>query len=499
MPNHDVIVVGGGPGGSTSATLLAKTGARVLLVDRKRFPRYQIGESLLPATVHGVCALLGVSEDIHAAGFVRKRGGTFRWGASPTPWTFDFGNSPVNQSLEFNYAYQVERAKFDEILLRNAQRNGVEVREGVAVVGALQEEGRVIGVELTDDSGGRSTAHARFVVDASGNQSRLHRYAGERVYSSFFQNVALFGYFEDAGRLPEPNEGNIFSCTFPYGWFWYIPLSPTLTSVGAVISKQHADRLRAGPERAMAEMIAACPEIRDLLATARRVDHGIYGRYRVRKDYSYTSSRFWAPGLVLVGDAACFVDPVFSSGVHLATYSGMLAARTIATILSGDMEEDVGSALYEERYRSEFSVFFDFLISFYDMHKDEDSYFWRARKILGGAGPADDAFLQLVAGAGTTVPEFLRLRERSGDLFQLRVESTVDPGKRPALFEALLKELDVSQVHLRAVSRQVSVASPDGLDRELEFHRAGDPAARLGYRASDDGLHWEPVAGSTSP
>src|SRR5437762_2007897 len=102
--NHDAIIVGGGPGGSTAATLLAKAGARVLLVEKEKFPRYQIGESLLPATVHGICRLLGVSDDLHAAGFIKKRGGTFRWGKHPTPWTFDFGSAEVNQILEFNFA-----------------------------------------------------------------------------------------------------------------------------------------------------------------------------------------------------------------------------------------------------------------------------------------------------------------------------------------------------------------------------------------------------------
>lgn len=241
----------------------------------------------------------------------------------------------------------------------------MEVREKTGATGIIHEEGRIAGVVLQDGAGRMSDARARFVIDASGNQSRLHAHAGERVYSQFFQNVALFASFDGAGRLPHPNSGNIFSCISPYGWFWYIPLSATLTSVGAVVAKGHAERLQAGPERAMREFVDACPEIKALLLGATRVESGMYGSYRVRKDYSYINSGFWTPGLVLVGDAACFVDPVFSSGVHLATYSGMLAARSIATILRGEMPENVGLDLYERRYRSEFSVFYDFLLSFY--------------------------------------------------------------------------------------------------------------------------------------
>lgn len=436
----------------------------------------------------------GVSDDLHAAGFIKKRGGTFRWGKHPAPWTFDFGSAGVNQALDFNFSYQVERAKFDELLLNNARRHGVEVREETAVSDVIQENGRCCGVTLRNGSGGSTEARAEFVIDASGNQSRLHARAGERVFSKFFQNVALFGYFEGGKRLPAPLSGNIFSCVFPYGWFWYIPLSETLTSVGAVVAREHAAKLQAGPEQAMAEFIKACPEIKKLLAHATRVEQGIYGTYRVRKDFSYVNSRFWAPGLVLVGDAACFVDPIFSSGVHLATYSGMLAARSVATILKGGMPEALGLDIYERRYRLEYSVFYDFLIAFYDMHQDEKSYFWKARKVLGSEEAGNDAFLQLVAGAGTTVAEFVRLRERSGELFQLRVNTTVDPTTRPELLRELMKEREVAQMHMRAASRSARVGAQDGLDAPLDFNPEGDPATNDGYQVSPDGLYWEVVS-----
>ena len=220
----------------------------------------------------------------------------------------------------------------------------------------------------------------------------------------------------------------------------------------------------------------------------------MYGGYRVRKDYSYLNSRFWAPGLVLVGDSACFVDPIFSSGVHLATYSGMLAARSIATILKRKMPEALGLDLYERRYRLEYSVFYDFLLAFYDMHQDEQSYFWNARKVLGSEEAANHAFLQLVAGGGTTVAEFLRLREKCGELFQLRVDSTVNPDKRPELLRTLMKDRDVTQVHLRAAARSVQMGTHDGLDAPLNFNPEGDPATNDGYRVSPDGLYWEPLA-----
>src|SRR5262249_15378458 len=134
----------------------------------------------------------------------------------------------------------------------------------------------------------------------------------------------------------------------------------------------------------------------------RRVTQGPYGQFRVRKDYSYSNERFWAPGLALVGAAACFIDPVFSSGGHLATYSALLAARSINTCLAGDLAEDACFGELEARYRREFQVFYDFLMAFYDMHRSEDSYFWTARKILNTEEKDNEAFVRLVAGLSSS-------------------------------------------------------------------------------------------------
>lgn len=401
---YDVIVVGGGPAGSTVSTLVAKHGHRVLLLEKESFPRYQIGESLLPATVHGVARLLGAHEEIERAGFTVKHGGTFRWGANPEPWTFDFAVSG-RMAGPTSYAYQVERAKFDKILLDNAAKNGVDVRERHAVIDVLREnagdntEERISGVRYRDQDGAEHTASARYVVDASGNTSRLHGNAGgERVYSEFFRNLALFSYWEGGGRMPAPSEGNILCVAFDAGWFWYIPLSPTLTSVGAVVHPEHASLVQGDPEQAMRELIASCPMIAEKLANATRVTEGIYGQLRVRKDWSYRSTSFVNPGMVLVGDAACFVDPVFSSGVHLATYGATLAARSINSCLSGELTEKESFAEFESRYRREYALFYEFLVGFYDLHQPEDSYFWSARKVANTATTDLESFINLVGG-----------------------------------------------------------------------------------------------------
>jgi halogenation protein CepH len=398
----DVVVVGGGPGGSAVSTLIAGQGHRVLLLEKEHFPRYQIGESLLPATVHGIGRLLGVSQTLAEAGFMPKRGGTFQWGEKPEPWTFAFAASDVF-SGPTSTAYQVERMKFDQILLDNARDKGVEVREGARVEDVLDSGGRIGGVVYTDEDGVRTTVRSRFVIDASGSTSAIRdRVGGSRRYSEFFRNLALFGYFEGGARLPEPNSGNILCAAFDAGWFWYIPLTATLTSVGAVLRPDALDLARGDKERALTGLIDRCPLIAQHLAHARRVDSGPYGEIRVRKDYSYDRDRFWRHGMVLIGDAACFIDPVFSSGVHLATYSALLAARSINTVLSGeDPDEDSCFAEFAARYRREYSVFHDFLVSFYDLHQDHESYFWKAKKVTSNNASPLQSFAELVGGGAS--------------------------------------------------------------------------------------------------
>jgi halogenation protein CepH len=396
----DVVIVGGGPGGSTLASLVALQGHRVVLLEKETFPRYQIGESLLPSTIHGICRLTGVSEKLAKAGFTRKRGGTFKWGANPEPWTFSFSVSP-KMSGETSHAYQVERSKFDQILLEHARELGTDVRENCAVTDVLTEGDRVVGVAYTGPDGATETVRARYVVDASGNKSRLYKHVGSRVYSEFFRNIAVFGYFENGKRLSPPNSGNILSVAFDGGWFWYIPLSDTLTSVGAVVRRELADKIQGDPQDALRGLIAECPLISEYLRDATRVTEGQYGEIRVRKDYSYHATKFWRPGMALVGDAACFIDPVFSSGVHLATYSALLAARSINSVLAGVVDEPAAFLEFELRYRREFSVFYEFLMSFYDLHASEDSYFWSAKKITKTTSSELESFVELVGGVSS--------------------------------------------------------------------------------------------------
>jgi FAD-dependent halogenase len=483
----DVVVVGGGPGGATLAALVAMQGHRVVVLEKEKFPRWQIGESLLPSTVHGVCRLTGVADELAQAGFTVKRGGTQRWGANPEPWTFAFSVSP-KLAGQTSFAYQVERSRFDKILLDHARRMGADVREECTVGDIVSDDERVRGVSYTDADGKSGQIRARYVVDASGNKSRTHKHVGgSRKYSDFFRSLALFGYFEGGKRLPPPNSGNILSAAFDSGWFWYIPLRPNLTSVGAVVRREMASKIQGDPEEALQALIAECPMISDYLRDAKRVTEGEYGQLRVRKDYSYLNTKFWRPGMVLVGDAACFVDPIFSSGVHLATYSALLAARSINSVLAQVVDEEAAFREFERRYRREYGVYYEFLVAFYDMHVSENSYFWSAKKVTKNTSSELESFVELLGGVSSgeaalaeAEPLAQHYKVRSSefaeavDTLVANKEQSMLPVFRSSIVQEVMQE--GTQIQARALLRE---------DAQTEV-----PLFENGLIPSPDGLLW---------
>lgn len=485
---YDLIVVGGGPSGSTLSTLVAMRGGKVLLLDKEKFPRYTIGESLLPSTINGIAVLLGCDQEIHDAGFVWKNGGTFRWGSNPQPWkfTFDSGRSLQGKT---SWAYQVERMKFDDILLQNAKRKGVEVREECAVSRVLEDGDRVVGVRYQDADGETHEVYAKYVADASGNTSRINKQAGgRRIYSDYFRNVAVFGYFEGGDRLPPPNDGDIFCPTFKDGWFWYIPLSEGKTSVGAVVHREAAGRIQGNPERALMEFINDSPEIKHKLRNATRITEGVYGEVRVRKDYSYQHTQFWRPGMLLVGDAACFVDPVLSSGVHLATYGGLVAARSVNAVLDGSVDEKKAFDEFELRYRTEYRKFYEFLIAFYNINADPESYFWEAKRVTDAEDASSlQAFAELVGGtasgelaltdAGALRSEIL---DSSEDL-QGSIDRLIDEGNENN--NPLQNSKTVRGVLQASADMQIRALLGRGIGKEKPFYEGG-------LVTSADGLAW---------
>jgi halogenation protein CepH len=329
------------------------------------------------------------------------------------------------------------------------------------------------------------------VIDASGNKSRIYpNVGGSRKYSEFFRGLALFGYFENGKRLPRPNSGNILCAAFDSGWFWYIPLSETLTSVGAVVRRELASKVQGDPEQALQALIEECPMIKEYLAGARRVTEGQYGQVRVRKDYSYDNTKFWRPGLALVGDSACFIDPVFSSGVHLATYSALLAARSINSVMAQIVDEETAFHEFELRYRREYGVFYQFLMSFYDMHISEQSYFWSAKKVTKNTHSELESFVDLVGGLSSGEAAFTemasvaqRFKDRSKefadaiDEFVAGQERSMLPLFKSSVVRRAMRE--GSQIQARAVL---------GEDAEAEL-----PLFDGGLVCSADGMFWSGV------
>ncbi len=488
----DVVVIGGGPSGSTVAAVAALRGRRTLVLESELFPRYQIGESLLPSTVHGVCRLIGAADAVANAGFVRKLGGTFKWGSNPDPWTFAFSVSP-RVAGPTAFSYQVERMKFDKILLDNASRIGAEVRHQCTATRILEEDDRVSGVWYYDAHRTERLVRARYVIDASGHKSRIYRaVGGSRNYSDFFRNLALFGYFRNAKRLPEPNSGNIFCVAFESGWFWFIPLTAMITSVGVVVNHELAEEIQGNPEKMLHKLIGECPLIADYLTGAERITDGEYGRIRVRKDYSYSHSRFWRPGFALVGDAACFVDPVFSSGVHLATHGALLAGRSLNSVMEGIVDEETAFQEFEVRYRHEYRVFYEYLMSFYAMNLDRESYFWKAKEITRSSYPELEAFVDLVGGISSG--DF-NLAGSGGKAMALQVRAE-SMGLANAVQQVAGSGSDSVAPLLQAPVFQKAIQESEKVLARAQFgarFNTEQPLLADGLISSADGLLWVPT------
>jgi flavin-dependent dehydrogenase len=372
--------------------MLARQGWQVLLLERAHFPRDHIGESLLPASIP-VLEELGVLPAVQTAGFLQKWGATMVWGKDKTPWSWYFRET--NQ--QYPHAYQVWRPAFDQLLLENSRTYGVDVREGHHVVDVLFEDGGASGVRYMTDDAASGIAQARFVVDASGQSGLLGRMLQLRRWDAFFQNLAVYGYFAGAQRLPTPDDTNIFIEAYPHGWLWNIPLHTGWMSVGAVVdSHTGQEGLRhSGPQRFLAEQLAQAPYTAHMLQKA-QLAAGPF----VVKDWSYTSNHLVGDGYILVGDAACFVDPLFSSGVHLALMAGVLAAAYVTSALKDPSMRAAAGQMYTALYRKEYEHFRAMAQLFYASNRTADSYFWEARRLLGGADTLSPrhAFIRAVAG-----------------------------------------------------------------------------------------------------
>jgi FADH2-dependent halogenase len=369
--DFDVVVIGGGPGGSSAATALARLGRRVLLLEREPFPRFHIGESQLPWS-NEVFQALGVHETIAAAGFVRK------WGASF--WTID---GAVEQYADFSEAvetptpqtFQVPRATFDDLLLRHSEKCGVAVRERHRALDAVFDPAGVT-VRFADAEDGEHAVRAGVVVDASGRSGFLAKKFGRHAFDPLLRNIAVHAQYENIPSLPGRRAGDIRMFTRPdMGWLWLIPLSETVTSVGAVIPQVvHRRESKATPEESLAHYLDGTPSAARLLAAARRVTPAQFDA-----DYSYLGTTLAGDRWVAIGDAAAFLDPIFSTGVLLAMQGGIDAAAAIdAGLREGDLSTRRFTA-YERIVRARYHHFRRFAVGFYNPHF-RDLWFRRTKR-----------------------------------------------------------------------------------------------------------------------
>lgn len=395
----DVIVIGGGPAGATTAAILASEGVRVVLFEAERFPRHHVGESLQPATIELLQSYLGLGAALAEQGFARKYGAVYVWGETRDPWSVLF-DARLERDLPkldeasllagpYEHAFQVLRERFDAILLEQAARRGADVREGVSVAAPILEGERVVGVRLRSGE----EVRAPLVVDASGQTCLLGRKLELLATVPDMNATATYCYYDGAGGVPGPLARHVqLVVALNEGWAWFIPVSPERTSVGLVVR----ERGRMSAER-FDQLVAEA----ELPLTGARAVHDESGeKLYFARDWSFAQKTAAGPGFVLVGDAACFVDPILSGGVDFAVRGACNAALAILTSLRAPSAGDQALERYDRSLRKEYRAYLRLARYWYGNNRSVNGLFWEARAEI----PADSlstplrAFVYLTSG-----------------------------------------------------------------------------------------------------
>jgi flavin-dependent dehydrogenase len=441
MKRATVAIVGAGPAGCVAALALHQLGHEVEIYEKGRFPRYRVGESLLPGTL-SILSRLGLQERIDAAGFVTKPSATFLWGQDQPPWTFSFA-TPKTAPWVFGHAIQVKREEFDQLLLDAVKERGIGVREGTTVTGVITSAPDRVTLRLRQDDG-VAAVESDFVIDAGGVGSPLARQLKVRRYDEFYKSFAVWSYF----RCPEPFAGDLkgttYSITFEDGWVWMIPLKGDVYSVGLVVDRSKAAQVKElGPDRFYRETLPKATRAMQILGDAEIID-----QVRIVHDWSYDAEWFSAGRYFLCGDAACFTDPLFSQGVHLATQSAVSAAAAIDRITREPAEARAVHQWYNRSYRETYEQYHEFLASFYTFASftEPESEFWRRRRI----SESDDDRLSTrqwfsrLAGRGTgaAAPPVADFRNRASTMI------SIGRHQRPDLSDEFSEnELNLARMH----------------------------------------------------
>jgi FADH2-dependent halogenase len=413
--HSDVIVIGGGPAGSTVAARLAQLGRSVRVFEKERFPRFHIGESLLPCSVP-LFTELGVLPLLEDGRFLKKFAAEFVSADGSRQQRYPFADGML---AGFPSAFEVDRALFDQVLLEHAERQGAVVEQGCQVQKFSCELAGGVQVVVRDAVGEERSETAELLVDASGQSALLPSRLGLRQMEPGLRNVAVFSHFEGATRKTGDEEGDISIVLVNEGWWWVIPLRGNRTSVGLV---GRAKTLGAKPDEAfLAARIAECPYLKERLASATRV-----APVRTISDWSYKSQALCGDRWLLVGDAGAFIDPVFSTGVQLGMTAAFDAATEIDRALAERRFERSRFVPYERRVRRLVSTYTEFVKGFYTpefaelLLQPSDAFALRAAvtSLLAGHGKRTFglswrvALFYLLVRVNRYVPLVPRLQER---------------------------------------------------------------------------------------
>lgn len=435
---YDVIIIGAGPGGATAGLVLARAGVKVLILEKGQHPRFHIGESILPRN-YPLIQELGLEAQLKALPHMKKLGAEFAMGNDPNSSRFSFKMGLVDGSQTFN----IEREVFDAMLAREAQLAGAELRENTAVKKIVKLADGNVTVQTENQ-----TLSARYLLDASGSATVVARHVGTRrpIADTNLHKVAYFSHFENVWQLPGDEAGHPGIIMADEGWFWMIALSEKRTSVGFVARPDFIKKVGVPADRMLAWAVERCPVVRDRMKNAVGPKTN-----EVLADFSYTCKPYAGPGYFLIGDAGCFLDPIFSTGVTLAMMGGQKVAEMVLKIMRNELTPETARKQHGRFVKRSTGYFWSLIRSYYT-HSFRELF-------LNGTGPLQVHSAVISILAGQVYPRPVWALQWRFQLFNFFIwlnqyVQLVPPRQR----FSLVNEPPVSVAYLRGDSRMEKVA-----------------------------------------